>query len=174
MKAERDQASSVSLGDKMVVIGGQSTDEDGGLTTSQVEVYDPLEDTWTLRDDLAMKEGRFSFCAVPLNSTSLMVLGGWGSTGPLASVQVLDLETGEWTDGPEMTRARYGHTCLMTEMGGRPGVMVAGGALTGKVVEFLDLTTGEWEDIAETNYKIGEFFLIKHHQTVLFILKLLI
>ena len=140
----------------MVVIGGQSTDESGGLTNSQVEVYDPQEDTWTLRDDLAMDEGRFSFCAVPLNSSSLMVLGGWGSDGPLSSVQILDLDTGEWRDGPEMVRARYGHTCLLMEMAGRPGVMVAGGALTGKVVEFLDLTSGVWEDIAATNYKIGD------------------
>ena len=51
---------------------------------------------------------------------------------------------------------RYGHTCLMTELGGRHGVMVAGGALTGKIVEFLDLNTGIWEELAPTNYKIGK------------------
>ena len=54
---------------------------------SEVELYDPAADTWSLREDLRMEEGRFSFCAVPLNSTSLMVLGGWGEAGPLASVQ---------------------------------------------------------------------------------------
>ena len=44
----------------------------------------------------------------------------------------------------------------MTELGGRHGVMVAGGALTGKIVEFLDLNTGIWEELAQTNYKIGK------------------
>lgn len=146
----------MSLGDRMVVIGGQGPDGQGGLVTSQVEIYDPEHDTWTLREDLAMTEGRFSFCAVPLNSSSLMVLGGWSSSGPLDSVSVLDLESGTWRQAAPMTRPRYGHTCLKTELGGRPGVMVAGGALSGKVVEFLDLNTGEWEAVAQTNYKIGK------------------
>ena len=38
----------------------------------------------------------------------------------------------------------------MTELGGRHGVMVAGGALTGKIVEFLDLNTGIWEEFMLT------------------------
>jgi len=160
LHSERDQASSVSLGDKMVVIGGRGPDGDGGLTSSQVEMYDPLEDTWTVRDDLALEEGRFSFCAVPINSSSLMVLGGWGESGPLTSVKILNTETGEWTNGVDLLRPRYGHTCLMTELGGRHGVMVAGGALTGKIVEFLDLNTGIWEELAPTNYKIDGHKLI--------------
>ena len=143
----------------MVVIGGQGPDGEGGLVSSQVEIYDPEKDEWTMRDDYVLDEGRFSFCAVPINSTSLMVLGGWGSSGPLSSVKVLDLETGEWSEGETMRRPRYGHTCLMTELGGRPGVMVAGGVLSGKIVEFLDINTGKWEEIASTNYKIGKLLL---------------
>ena len=84
---ERDQAASVSLGDRMLIIGGQGADGEGGVTASEVELYDPAEDTWSLREDLGMEEGRSRFCAVPLNSTSLMVLGGWGEAGPLVSVQ---------------------------------------------------------------------------------------
>lgn len=159
LHVERDQAASVSLGERMAVIGGQGPQ--GGVTASQLELYDPVEDVWTVRDDLSLEVGRFSFCAVPLNSSSLMVLGGWGSSGqPLASVEVLNLDTGTWRPGPQLTRPRYGHTCLLTEMGGRQGVMVAGGALTGKIVEFLDLKTGNWEELASTNYKIDGHKLI--------------
>ena len=170
----------MSLGERMAVIGGRGPQ--GGPAALQLELYDPVEDVWTERADLAPEVGRFSFCAVPLNSSSLMVLGGWGSSGqPLASVEILNLETGSWRPGPELTRPRYGHTCLLTEMGGRRGVMVAGGALTGqwhqvftlhlkkglliclfiktfrsgKIVEFLDLETGNWEELSPTNYKIG-------------------
>ena len=151
---ERDQAASLALGDRMMVLGGQGRGE-GGLVTSQVEIYHTNNDTWTLRPDLALPEGRFSFCAVALNSSSVMVLGGWGSDGPLSQVSVLDLQTGSWVPGPELSTPRYGHTCLLTELAGRQGVLVAGGALTGKKVEFLDLDTNTWEEIAPTNYRIG-------------------
>ena len=141
----------------MLVLGGQSSD----MVTTQVEIYNSNNDTWTLRPDLALSEGRFSFCAVPLTSSSVMVLGGWGSKGPLSQVDILDLQTGQWSPGPELTTPRYGHTCLLTELAGRPGVMVAGGALTGDKVEFLDLQSNTWEDIAPTNYRIGR---LHHHR----------
>ena len=85
-----------------------------------------------------------------------MVLGGWGEEGPLDSVQILDLETGSWTNGPSLPKARYGHTCLLTEVAGSTGVMVAGGALTGNEVTFLDLGTMVWKELPALNYKIGE------------------
>ena len=120
----------------MAVIGGRGPQD--GLTEQQVELYDPVEDVWTVRDDLALEVGRFSFCAVALNSSSLMVLGGWGAAGqPLASTEILDLDSGTWRPGPALTRPRYGHTCLLTELGGRPGLMVAGGALTGQAPQHL-------------------------------------
>ena len=77
-------------------------------------------------------------------------------------VQVLDLATSAWRPGPALRRPRYGHTCLLTELGGRRGVMVAGGALTGNIVEFLDLDTGEWENLASTNYRIGGYNYIRY------------
>ena len=56
----------------MVVIGGQGpTRSKDGLVTNQVEVYNSTEDSWELRDDLTMKQGRFSFCAVPGKVTEL-------------------------------------------------------------------------------------------------------
>ena len=158
---ERDQAASVALGDRMMVLGGQGLDSTG-LATSEVEIYHTKNDSWTLRPDLALPEGRFSFCAVPLNTTAVMVLGGWGSEGPLSEVTILDMETGQWRPGPDMTTPRYGHTCLLTELAGRLGVLMAGGALTGKKVEFLDLQTNTWEEIANTNYRIGKHSKAKH------------
>ena len=79
--------------------------------------------------------GRFSFCATPVNETALMVLGGWGEKGALDSVQVgyhgivimfslshtvplqcslghlhfvqiLDLKSGRWEDGPSLPSPR--------------------------------------------------------------------
>ena len=90
-----------------------------------------------------------------VNQSTLMVLGGWGKEGPLDSVQILDMDTGAWSDGPSLPKPRYGHTCLLTEVAGSRGVMVAGGALTGNEVNFLDLGTMEWKELPSLNYKIG-------------------
>ena len=35
--------------------------------------------------------------------------------------------------------SRYGHTCLMMELAGVEGILVSGGALTGKHVDFYDI-----------------------------------
>ena len=45
-----------------------------GLVTNQVEVYNVTKDTWELREDLTMQEGRFSFCAVPGMKKSVMMV----------------------------------------------------------------------------------------------------
>ena len=61
-----------------------------------------------------------------------MVIGGWGGSAALATVEVLDLGEGVWRAGPPLPAPSYGHACLLTEVGGRDGVLVTGGALTGK------------------------------------------
>ena len=66
-----------------------------------------------------------------VNSSALLVIGGWSEDGPMASVEMLDLDTGKWRSLTAMASPRYGHACLHTEVGGRDGIMVTGGALTG-------------------------------------------
>lgn len=158
LSQERDQAGSVAVGDTMVVMGGRSRGQ--GQVVHQVELYDSTLDTWTLRPDLALAEGRSSFCATPVNDTALMVLGGWGEAGALGSVQVLDLVTGRWEAGPALPSPRYGHTCLTTEVAGVRGVIVAGGALAGSQVDFLELGTGEWRQLPPLNYQVDGHKLV--------------
>jgi len=155
---ERDQAASVALAGAMVVLGGRTPLE--GELSNELEMWNSTLDTWQPLPHLAMEEARFSFCATPVNETALMVLGGWGAEGALDSVQVLDLETGRWEDGPSLPSPRYGHTCLLTEVAGTRGIMVAGGALAGKQVDFLDLATSEWRQLPSLNYKIDGHKLI--------------
>jgi len=148
---ERDQAASVSLPGAMVVIGGIGRAE----VAQMLEVYNTTLDTWTVREDLSVNPGRSSFCATPINDTALMVLGGWGEDDtPLDSVKILDIQSGMWEDGPSLPSPRYGHTCLLTEVAGTQGIMVAGGALSGKQVDFLDLENQEWRTLPELNYNI--------------------
>ena len=45
---------------------------------------------------------------------------------------------------------RYGHTCLMMELAGAEGILVSGGALTGKHVDFYDLNTKRYVNLTFT------------------------
>jgi hypothetical protein len=85
----------------------------------------------------------FSFCAVPVNSTAILVIGGYSQAGALASVELLDTSTGRWETLPDLPKPRYGHSCLTMELAGSNGVLVSGGALTGSDVQFMDFDTKE-------------------------------
>ncbi len=69
-----------------------------------------------------------------MNSSALMVIGGWGGSAALSTVEVLDVGAGVWRSGPPLAAPSYGHACLRTEMAGREGVLVTGGALTGTIL----------------------------------------
>ena len=83
----------------------------------------------------------FSFCAVPVNSTALLIIGGYSQDGALASVELLDIKTGRWEKLEDLSQPRYGHSCLLMELAGSEGILVSGGALTGSDVDFYDLST---------------------------------
>ena len=139
----------VGAGGRLVVLGGE-----GGA--GSVEELRAGSVAWRTRPDLQLGGELSSFCAVALNSSRVAVLGGWAENTALDTVLYLDLESGAVVAGPTLPRPRYGHTCLATELAGRPGILVAGGALTGKQVLFLDLETEQWEQLPPTNYKIGK------------------
>ena len=87
-----------------------------------------------------------SFCAVPVNQTALLIIGGYSNNGALSSVELLDTVSGRWETYPDLPRARYGHSCLMMEWVGKEGILVSGGALTGNQVDFLNLKTKRFRD----------------------------
>jgi hypothetical protein len=81
-----------------------------------------------------------------VNSSALMVIGGWGGSAALSTVEVLDVGAGVWRSGPPLAAPSYGHACLRTEMAGREGVLVTGGALTGtifRILFFIGITRSE-------------------------------
>jgi hypothetical protein len=141
LKYERSQASSVEIGGTMVVVGGTTDNSD---PTGALEVFDTEKEKWVLRKDLRLSEPRHSFCAVPVNETTVMVLGGWGGSGSIDSTEFINLATGGHAMGQPMPEPSYGHACLVTEINGQSGVLVTGGALTGQRTRFLSLKTQKW------------------------------
>lgn len=147
---ERDRAASAAVGDIMVILGGRDVD---GLDIIGFEMYDSSKNSWVAKPEWEMAQGRYSFCAVPVNSTALLVVGGYSRLGALASVELLDIVTGRWETLEDLPKPRYGHSCLHMELAGAEGILVSGGALTGSDVQFLDLGTKKWRTLPPLLYR---------------------
>ena len=48
-----------------------------------------------------------SFCAVPVNKTAMLIIGGYSQKGALDSVELLDTETGRWEQVEKLPKPRY-------------------------------------------------------------------
>ena len=89
-------------------------------------------------------------CAVLLNNTTLMVIGGYKFPISLSATYFFDLDTNTWSSGPSLMDERSYHTCnLITDCEGSQHVVVVGGTGTGfgdyrKSVEIYDVSVGTW------------------------------
>ena len=120
----------------MLVLGGR--DQEGSELIG-FEIYDNENNEWKPVPEWEMVQGRYSFCAVPVNETAILIIGGYNQNGPLASVELLDIKSGRWETLDDLPQPRYGHACLLMELAGQEGILVSGGALTGSDVDFYDL-----------------------------------
>ncbi|EPX55250.1 kelch domain protein [Cystobacter fuscus DSM 2262] len=142
------------LSGKVLVTGGYSASDGGAL--KHTEVYDPKTGRWSPTGQL--KEGRIMHTATLLPSGKVLVTGGSGAlnpagTGfsgiPIASAEVYDPETGQWSTTTPLDTARYYHTATLLPSG---EVLVTGGY--GKTSNPLDSTqvydpvTGGWNTTA--------------------------
>ncbi len=110
---------------RVLVTGGQGPD--GGILPS-AEIFDPDTDTFHATGDMAtarVKQG-----AALLPDGRVLVLGGSdgrGYPGRMAATEIYDPETGAFSPGPDLQRARHKlRDALAVLTGG--AVLVAGGA----------------------------------------------
>ena len=90
-------------------------------------------------------------CAVFLNDSTIMVIGGYRYPISYANTYFFDLVGNSWEEGPPLTVARSYHTCnLITDCDGNQQVVVVGGVGNGgitsyeKSVEIYDVTSEAW------------------------------
>lgn len=141
----------MAVGDKMLVLGGR--DPEAGSELISFEVYNSQRDSWEYVPEWEMAQGRYSFCAVPVNQTAILIIGGYSDSGALASMELLDVESGKWEKLTDLPQPRYGHACLFMELAGREGILVSGGALTGSDVDFYDLKDDSWQSMPPLMYR---------------------
>jgi N-acetylneuraminic acid mutarotase len=87
---------------------------------------------------------RKSHTATLLQNGKLLVVGGYGSNGPLSTAELYDPATGSWSATGSMYKARHAHSTTLLPDG---KLLVAGGiGINGtlKDAEIFDPTTGLW------------------------------
>ena len=123
------------LADQAASFKATATDTYGGTVTSASAVLTVLQGAFTATGPLAA--ARSGHTATLLLSGKVLVTGGTGSSGALASAEIFDPTAGTFTTTGAMTQARIGHSATLLDTG---KVLVAGGsALT---AELYDPATG--------------------------------
>jgi hypothetical protein len=112
------------LPDGKVLVAGTDAPTDTDTAARSAELYDPVSGTWTATG--AMIEARFAWfqVATVLHDGKVLVAGGRGILGDLASAELYDPRIGTWTATANMIEARNGHTATLLPDG---RVLVAGG-----------------------------------------------
>ena len=103
------------------------------------EIYDPASGTWALA--AAWNDDRICHTATLLPGGRLLLAGGLGSSGPLASAEIYDSAIGGWGTTNALTTARSAHTATLLTNG---VVLVAGGLNTTNSLSTAELYSGHW------------------------------
>jgi hypothetical protein len=132
---------------KVLVIGG---DKGLGAPLASAELYDPVTNTWAPAGTMAA--ARNYTAAVLLQTGKVLVAGGsslYGVGGPMASAEIYDPATNQWTTVGNLATAR---TVAAAALLGDGQVLVSGGQnvlLTTFALasaEIFDPVTGLWSD----------------------------
>jgi DNA-binding CsgD family transcriptional regulator/N-acetylneuraminic acid mutarotase len=110
-------ASAVVLGGKIWVPGGAQT---GGTVSSQLDVYDPANQSWATKAALPQPRSGYGLAAV---DGRLYLLGGWDGTRARAETFMYDPANDSWTELDPMPSARA--YCSATAVDGK--IYVLGG-----------------------------------------------
>jgi WD40 repeat protein len=122
MTAARLGETATALSDGLVLIAGGGGDSAGKVILASAELYDPK--TGTFSPTGSMATARSSDTATVLSDGSVLIAGGYDSTGPLASAELYDPKTGTFGPTGSMATARASSTATALADG---SVLIAGG-----------------------------------------------
>ncbi len=160
MNSVRFHAAAAQLQDgKLLVTGGQN---DSFLLNSAEML---TEEGWESKIPL-LPVNIMYHCMVTVNSTTVMVIGGWSS----GKTFYFNFGEESWTEGPELKNYRVWHSCGKIRRNNESqdmSIIVAGGlnGLNGDYimssVEILDDGSNEWRTGPELPFGIGESQMVE-------------
>ncbi|HZH77125.1 MAG TPA: kelch repeat-containing protein [Archangium sp.] len=113
----------------------------GGDLREKAEVYDPLSRSWRATGSMSTARPWHKHTATLLRSGRVLVAGGSGDSGELATAEVYDPATETWSPTGDLHAPRSGHIALLLPTG---KVLVLGGHVT--LMEVYDPDTGTWAE----------------------------
>jgi plastocyanin/N-acetylneuraminic acid mutarotase len=134
-------AGAALLPDGTVLAAGGFAGAVNQSSLSSAEIYNPSTGTWTMT--ASMHEARAAPTATLLNTGKVLVAGGLGLKGPVATSEIYNPVAGTWTVTGNMTVPRFDQTAMLLKDG---RVLVLGGNFGHEtaVAEIYDPNTGTW------------------------------
>jgi hypothetical protein len=171
MGRQRTQHAAVVLNDgRALLVGGagvvQAKIDEQRIDQPLIETdtFDPTTGSWSFSGEISTP--RDGVAAALLSDGSVLIAGGDDGRGTdesvLASAEVFDPATGQWSSAGEMSRPRQGHSLVLLDNG---QVLVAGGDAGDDPfpsAELYDPTTGAWtgvEDMADARERFAAMLL---------------
>ena len=145
----------MAVDDFIYIIGGQNTTE---IVVDDVTIYDTIMDTYTSGPALPSPLYRFG-SAYDTDRQQIYIFGGIDELDgdALDTVYILDIESQEWTEGPNLPSPRS-DLCGAYVDG---SIYAIGGYSLGydeilDTVEALDIESGEWKEVEKMPTQRGD------------------
>lgn len=155
--ARYDHTATLLPSGKVLVVGGRNG-TNGSVMVGTAEVYEPSTGQWSAAG--ALSSARAQHTATRLGTGKVLVVGGLnGSAGTsaLASAEVYDSGTGQWSAAGVMGSARYLHVAVGLEALGKV-VVVGGVGATGSSQKTAELYVYDLCEAVTCNSSPGQCY----------------
>jgi len=150
LTTDRRYPTSLVFDGQLVVMGGYN-EMQGWLDTVDIKARGGCE--FARKDEWKLQRGMYNFCAVTHNN-KIYTIGGTihnlFENPDIANVDVLDTTTNTWTSTDPLPLARESPACMVTNVGGKQGILVTGGCNNNCLDHlddtlFYDFSTEKWQ-----------------------------
>jgi N-acetylneuraminic acid mutarotase len=138
MPTAREHLTSAVVDNKVYVIGGRQADNGfPKVNFDKVEMYNPLDDSWTVMEQMPTKRSGIAAALSPINN-NIYVFGGenpFKEEGPVRALNIVERynpRSNNWTTEQDMPTARHGLASMViggkiyvVSGGNKPGLSVS-------------------------------------------------
>ena len=138
MPTAREHLTSAAVDNKLYAIGGRQADNDSPKANiNKIEMYNPLNDSWTIMEQMPTKRSGIAATASPVDG-NIYVFGGenpFKDEGPIRTLDVVEKynpKANNWTTEQAMPTARHGLAAIaidgkiyVVSGGNKPGLSVS-------------------------------------------------